>query len=106
MARARGGPHLRAQLACPMLDDRNITRSSHELVGEGRWDRTSNLTGWTALLGERRGGPDVSPFAAPARETDLARLPPAYVDAGSVEIFRDEAVDYAQRIWQAGGEAE
>lgn len=30
----------------------------------------------------------------------------AYVDAGSAEVFRDEAVDYATRIWAAGGQAE
>jgi hypothetical protein len=38
----------------------------------GVWDRHSNLYGWTALLGERRGGPDVSQYAAPARAEDTA----------------------------------
>ena len=81
MARDRGGPALIGQmLLCPMLDDRNETPSSHELAGEGIWDRTSNLTGWDALLGPARGGPDVSPYAAPARATDLSGLPPAFVD--------------------------
>ncbi|WP_326731746.1 alpha/beta hydrolase [Streptomyces phaeochromogenes] len=107
MARDRGGPPLIGQLLmCPMLDDRNETPSSHMLDGEGIWDRTSNLTGWTALLGDRRGGPDVSSYAAPARERNLAGLPPAFIDVGEVEVFRDEAVDYATRIWQAGGSAE
>ncbi|GAA3722149.1 acetyl esterase/lipase [Spinactinospora alkalitolerans] len=107
MARDRGGPALLGQmLICPMLDDRNETPSSHELDGEGVWDRTSNLTGWGALLGEQRGGPDVSPYAAPARADDLSGLPPAFVDVGSVETFRDEDVAYATRIWQAGGSAE
>jgi hypothetical protein len=57
---------------CPMLDDRLATPSSRELDGEGIWDATSNMTGWDALLGERRGGPDVSIYAAPARAADLA----------------------------------
>ncbi|MHB8295002.1 MAG: alpha/beta hydrolase [Acidimicrobiales bacterium] len=107
MARDRGGPALIGQmLMSPMLDDRNDTPSSHELDGEGIWDRTSNLTGWTALLGDQRGGPDVSPYAAPARATDLSGLPPAFIDVGSVETFRDEDVEYATRIWRAGGIAE
>jgi acetyl esterase/lipase len=107
VARDRGGPRLRGQmLVCPMLDDRAITPSSTELVGEGVWDSISNATGWSSLLGAAAGGPDVSPYAAPARATDLSGLPTAFVEAGSVETFRDESVDYASRIWQAGGQAE
>jgi acetyl esterase/lipase len=76
------------------------------MAGPGVWDRTANETGWTALLGERRGGPDVSPYAAPARAEDLSGLPPAFLDVGSAETFRDEVVTYATRLWQAGGVAE
>jgi acetyl esterase/lipase len=89
-----------------MLDDRLITPSSRELDGEGIWDATSNMTGWNALLGERRGGSDVSVYAAPARATDLSGLPPAFVDVGSVETFRDEDIDYAARLLQAGVQTE
>ncbi|GGM72859.1 esterase [Lentzea pudingi] len=107
MARDLGGPAIRGQLLmCPMLDDRCETPSSHQFLDGTTWVRSSNLTGWTALLGEARGGPDVSPHAAPARATDLSGLPPTYVDVGSVDVFRDEAVGYASRIWQAGGDAE
>ncbi|WP_206051593.1 alpha/beta hydrolase [Nocardioides ferulae] len=107
MARDLGGPRLAGQvLMSPMLDDRNDTLSSRQFSGPGPWNRTANETGWTALLGEGRGGPDVSAYAAPARAADLSRLPPAFVDAGSAEVFRDEAVGYASRIWAAGGVAE
>jgi acetyl esterase/lipase len=102
MARDRGGPALSHQiLMCPMLDDRGVTPSSQELDNEGVWDRTSNATGWTALLGDACGGPDVSPYAAPARAQDLTGLPPAFIDVGSVETFRDEDIDYAARLSQA-----
>jgi acetyl esterase/lipase len=107
MARDRGGPALIGQmLGCAMLDDRNQTPSSYELDRQGMWDRTSNLTGWRALLGPAQGGPDVPVYAAPARAADLSGLPPAYLDVGSVETFRDEVLDYAARIWRAGGVAE
>ncbi len=107
LARDRGGPALAGQmLLCPMIDDRNDTPSAVQMAGRGVWDRTANDTGWTALLGADRGGPDVSPYAAPARATDLSGLPPAFIDVGSAETFRDEDVAYASRIWQAGGRAE
>ncbi|MFE7127893.1 alpha/beta hydrolase [Streptomyces sp. NPDC057617] len=107
LARDRGGPALAGQmLLCPMLDDRNDTPSSLQMAGLGVWDHAANHTGWTALLGERRGGAEVSPYAAPARAEDLSGLPPAFIDVGSAETFRDEDVTYATRLWQSGGQAE
>ncbi|MYS93600.1 MULTISPECIES: alpha/beta hydrolase [Streptomyces] len=107
LTRDRKGPQPVGQvLMCPMLDDRNDTPSTYQMAGLGVWDRTANETGWTALLGSRRGGPDVPAYAAPARAEDLTGLPPAFLDVGSAETFRDEVVAYASRIWQAGGVAE
>ncbi|REE65303.1 acetyl esterase/lipase [Streptomyces sp. 3212.3] len=107
LARDRGGPAVFGQmLLCPMLDDRNDSCSARQMAGHGVWDRTANETAWGALLGDARGGPDVSPYAAPARATDLSGLPPAFIDVGSAETFRDEDVAYAARIWQVGGRAE
>jgi acetyl esterase/lipase len=91
---------------CPMVDDRNETPSSHQFTDEGVWDRTSNLTGWDALLGERRGDADLDPYAAPARAGELGGLPPTYLDVGSCEVFRDETVAYALALWAAGSAAE
>ncbi|MFF0970342.1 alpha/beta hydrolase [Streptomyces sp. NPDC003703] len=107
MARDRGGPALAGQLLdCPMLDDRNDTLSSRQYDGIGIWDRANNDTAWTALLGADRGTDAVSPYAAPSRARDLSGLPPAFVSVGAAEVFRDEAVDYATRIWATGGQAE
>lgn len=107
LTRDRKGPQPIGQmLMCPMLDDRNDSPSTYQMAGLGVWDRTANETGWTALLGSRRGGPDVPAYAAPARAEDLTGLPPAFLDVGSAETFRDEVVAYASRIWQAGGVAE
>ncbi len=106
-ARDLGGPALAGQLLiCPMIDDRNETASSHQVDGIGIWDRRSNDTGWDALLGDRRGTDRVSVYAAPARATDLTHLPPAFIDVSTVEVFRDEAVAYASKIWEQGGVAE
>lgn len=107
LARDRGGPvPAAALLLCPMLDDRNDTISSRQIQGIGVWDRSSNAAGWSALLGDRRGTDRVSMYSAPARATDLSGLPPTYIDCGSAEVFRDEAVAYAGAIWAVGGAAE
>ncbi|WP_429977526.1 alpha/beta hydrolase [Microbacterium sp. NRRL B-14842] len=45
-------------------------------------------------------------YTAPARATDLSGLAPAFIEVGAAETFRDEAVDYASRIWATGGQAE
>jgi len=107
MARDRRGPALAGQvLMYPMIDDRNETVSSHQIDGTGVWDRGSNDTGWDAYLGDRRKTERVSIYAAPSRATDLSGLPPAFIDVGSSEVFRDEDVAYASAIWASGGIAE
>ncbi|MCP2266960.1 alpha/beta hydrolase [Promicromonospora thailandica] len=110
LARDRGGPRVAAQvLSCPMLDHRDDTTSSHQYAGgPATWTREQNAFGWAALLGEgHEGGRDgVLPYASPAVAEDLSGLPPTFVDVGSAEVFRDEDVRYASRIWAAGGDAE
>jgi acetyl esterase/lipase len=107
LARDRGGPGLAGQmLLCPMLDDHNDTPSARQMVGAGAWDRVANGTAWQAYLGDAAGGPNVPEYAAAARATELAGLPPAFIDVGSAETFRDEAVAYATRLWLDGGAAE
>lgn len=107
MARDRAGPHLIGQmLQCPMLNDRCDSFTHSQMEGVGLWESTSNLTGWTALLGDRRGGEDVTYYAAPQRAQDLSGLPPAFIDVGVVEALRDDSHQYANKIWQSGGDAE
>ena len=107
MARDRGEPDVFGQLLmCPMLDHRNVTASSQQYDGDDAlWTRTMNAFGWSCLLGDM---PDdeVPVYVSPALASDLSGLPPAYIDAGSAEVFRDEDVAYASRIWAAGGQAE
>ncbi len=106
LARDRGGMPLRFQLLdAPMIDDRQQTPSSRrdDLV---IFDRRSTEFGWRSYLGALYGTARVPAYAAPARATDLSGLPPAYVCVGNVDGFRDEAIDYAMRLNQAGVPAE
>ncbi|MFH9552876.1 alpha/beta hydrolase [Streptomyces sp. NPDC017435] len=105
--RDKGGPRLLGQLLmCPMLDDRNDSASAMQMDAIEFWNRSYSGFGWSSLLGDLRGGPDVPQYAAPARATDLSGLPPAFLDVGSAECLRDEVLAHADRIWQAGGKAE
>jgi len=105
--RDEGGPRLAGLLLCdPMLDDRMTTWSSRQLADGGMWTRESNEFGWRSLLGDRSGGDAVSAYEAPARATDLSGLPPVLIDVGSADLFRDEDVEFASRIWAAGGDCE
>lgn len=107
MARDKKGPKLVGQLLCyPMLDDRNDSLSSQQYVDEGVWSRGSNAFGWKQLLGDRAGKEGVSIYAAPARATDLSGLPNTFIDVGSAEVFRDEDIAYASRLWAVGVQAE
>ena len=107
MARDRGGPALAGQmLIYPMLDDRNATGSSHELYGEGVWDSGSNKTAWSMLLGEQRAARTSRCMPRPPGPPTCPGCPPAYLELGSVETLRDEDLEYARRIWAAGGSAE
>jgi acetyl esterase/lipase len=102
LARDRAEVPLAFQLLdCPMLDDRQTTPSIRA-DGLYVWSARSNEFGWRAYLGERYGTDDVPPYAAAARATELAGLPPACVIVGSIDGFRDEDMDYAQRLNQAG----
>lgn len=107
LARDRKGPSLMAQiLVSPMLDDRDETVSTRQIDGLGVADRQMNRFAWDAYLGPRRATPDVSEYAAPARAADLSALPKTYIDCGSAEVFRDEDVAFASRLWAAGVDAE
>lgn len=107
LARDRGTPQIAAQvLVCPMLDHRNDTASSRQFAeGPATWSQAMNTFGWRSVLGEDP-TTEVSPYVSPARAGDLSGLPPTYIDVGSAEVFRDEDVSYANRIWAVGGHAE
>jgi acetyl esterase/lipase len=44
--------------------------------------------------------------AAPARLEDAEGLPPAYIEVGQLDVFRDEDTAYATKLSRAGVEVE
>ncbi len=103
-ARDRGEVPVAFQcLIYPMLDDR--TGSSRRVpahVGKLVWTSAENRFGWQSFLGQKPGLAKAPRGAVPARLTNLTGLPPAFIGVGSLDLFHDEDVDYAQRLNDAG----
>src|SRR5579884_553391 len=104
LARDRGEVPLVFQLLIfPMLDDRTVTLAEpHPYVGEFLWTPEANRFGWTALLGQEPGGPNISPYAAAARAEHLEGLPPTFINVGALDLFLEEDLEYARRLMRAG----
>jgi acetyl esterase/lipase len=84
-------------LVYPMLDDRTVAKSPSDARNYRVWTERSNRFGWAAYLGNAN--PDI---AVPARNTDLAGLPPAWIGVGTLDLFHDEDLAYAERLKKAG----
>ena len=102
MARDVGGPPIAFQLLnYPVMDDRMQTPSMKQFDATPLWTSSSTAQMWGHYLGARRDG-EVSPYAAPARAADVSGLPPAYVLTADLDPLRDEGIDYARRLMEAG----
>jgi acetyl esterase len=98
-ARDQQGPPIRYQLLSqPELDDRQETWSARSFTDTPFMTRDKVTASWRHYLGST----PASPYAAPARAADLSGLPPAYITTAEFDPNRDEAIDYAQRLLQAG----
>lgn len=103
MALDRGEVPIAFQLLVyPMLDDRTVTRRDLDTRGVRVWTPRSNRFGWTSYLGGAPGAAEVADYLVPARRSDLSDLPPAWIGVGSLDLFHDEDLDYAERLRAAG----
>jgi len=87
-------------LTYPMLD--NLTGSKAQpgdpLVGEFVWTRARNQYGWQSYLGD---APAAAP-QVPSRVENYSGLPHTWMFTASLDLFRDENIDYARRLMEAG----
>jgi acetyl esterase/lipase len=93
-------------LLYPMLDDRTALRPDLDDGSNVTWNQESNRYGWESYLGRKCGEQDLPEYAVPARRRDLSGLPPAWIGVGTVDLFHDEAVAYAQRLRECGVKCE
>jgi acetyl esterase/lipase len=98
-ARDQQGPPIRFQLLNqPELDDRQETWSAVNFTDSPFMTRNKVTASWRHYLGSA----PASPYAAPARAENLSGLPSAYITSAEFDPNRDEAIDYACRLLQAG----
>ncbi len=87
-------------LTYPMLD--NLTGSEAQpgdpLTGEFVWTRARNQYGWKSYLG---GAAPVAP-QVPSRVESYEGLPHTWMFTAGLDLFRDENIDYARNLMQAG----
>jgi acetyl esterase/lipase len=81
----------------PVLDDRE-TPSKAEFGTSPAFDSEAAELMWRHYLSSSTG----STAAVPARRDQLAGLATALITCAEIDPFRDEAVDYAQRLLRAG----
>lgn len=96
LARERGVPVVFQVLIYPMLDPRTSTSppGGHRFR---MWSAAANRFGWASYLAavDAASAPCA---AAPALCADLSGLPPAWVGVGTLDLFYDEDVAYAERL--------
>ena len=104
MVRDRKGPKLAFQMPiAPAIDDRLKTKSSREFTDPRALNYDSCRRVWNLYLGKgHEDRDDVSPYAAPGRAVDFSGLPPCYTYVGAMDPFRDETIDYINRLMRAG----
>ncbi|MFN3457601.1 MAG: alpha/beta hydrolase [Novosphingobium sp.] len=101
MVRDRGTIALAMQmLICPMLDDR--TQGDHPHCGEFVWTAEANAAAWALRIGSEDVVQDRRGYIAAARADDLHGVAPAYIAVGSLDLFLEEDIAYAQRLARAG----
>jgi acetyl esterase/lipase len=103
LARERGEVEVAFQLlAYPMLDDRTASRVDDRGGSRRLWNAKANHFGWQSYLGQAPGQAGVGALAAPARSPDLHGLPSAWIGVGTLDLFYEEDVAYAERLDAAG----
>jgi acetyl esterase/lipase len=98
-ARDEQGPPIRFQvLNQPELDDRQQTWSARHFIDTPFMTRSKVTASWAHYLGSA----PATPYAAPARATDLSGLPPAFIATAELDPNRDEGLEYGLRLLRAG----
>jgi acetyl esterase/lipase len=106
LARDRGEIRLRSQiLIYPMLDLRTGSDDepdSDPLTGEFVWARPQNQFAWGLVKGDALIDNDQLGYLSPTFMQDLTGLPPTFIMTGALDLYRDEDINYAQRLMRAG----
>lgn len=84
----------------PMIDDRMITESARD-NNVPIWNSKTNRWAWDLYLRDMDKH-NLPPYAAAARAKNYQGLPPAVTFVGNVDVFRDETIEWVERMREAG----
>lgn len=100
-ARDNGGVNIAFQMPLyPMIDDRMINESAKDNDAPV-WNSNLNKWAWKLYLGDLY-KKDVPVYAAAIRATDFKNIPPTCTFVGDLEPFRDETIEYVEKLRNAG----
>lgn len=103
LARDKGEVNIAFQMPLyPMIDnfDTDSSKNNHAKV----WNTRKNHLAWSLYL-RKDAKSEVSPYAAPARQTDYSKLPPTYTFVCTAEPFYCETIKLVENLKAAGVEA-
>ncbi|RSL65209.1 hypothetical protein CEP54_004337 [Fusarium duplospermum] len=85
----------------PQIDDRTRYAEETEFLKFATYSPKHNELAWAAYVGDDKAGKpeaDVSPYAAPARAATYRGLPSTCVDVGTLDMFREENMEFVRRL--------
>lgn len=92
----------------PMLDDRTSVKSElNAMPPHPTWNNQSNYYGWSQYMKphHRPGDQTIPPYMAASRRTNLKQLPPAWILAGTYDLFQAENKAYHEQLQKCGVES-
>jgi acetyl esterase/lipase len=102
LVRDRGLPMpLFQMLIYPVLDARLQTDSMKTFTDTPIWNSRLNARMWDLYLPKGTGALK-DPYASPNEADTFTGLPPGYIEVSEFDCLRDEAVEYARKLEQAG----
>ena len=86
---------------CQGFQIRNHCHRNGEFVGTWSWDKESNKGGWGRYLANLPEGEPVPDYASPGLREDLSTLPSIISWVGLLEPFRDEVIEFIEKLKKA-----
>ncbi len=100
LSRDKNGPKIKKQmLIYPVLDVLQQTASMREFTTTPMWNAILNDAMWKAYL--KNGDLGMIQYASPSL-AHLEHLPEAYIETAEFDCLRDEGIQYAEKLLNAG----
>ncbi|MCJ0929965.1 alpha/beta hydrolase [Virgibacillus halodenitrificans] len=102
LARDRNGPKIAFQMPLyPMIDNRLATSSSQEISDLRIWNGIFTQKAWKHYLGDLP-MESIDMYAVPSLAENYRNLPSTYTCVGDLDPFKDETLEYVQKLSEAG----